>query len=357
MMIRPGFLSPEERAALVRMARNGTAEQRVARRANAIVLLNDGWSCEDVAAAFLLDDDTVRDWFKRYAKDGVSALKAFGYEGSACRLTAAQQAALKAWIEAAAPRSTREIGAWIDANFGLSYSQSGVLGLLKRLGITFRRPTVIPRKLDEAKQEQFIEAYEDCLNHLGDDESVTFVDAVHPTHKVRPVGCWGPKDTPVCVEQTSGRERINIHGAIDLETGRTRMIEVPTVNALSTIALLVAIESAYLGKRLIHVFLDNARYHHAALVKAWLSRPDCRIKLHFLPPYCPHLAPIERCWRVMHKEVTHNKCYKSLSNFKNAIMTFLTQTLPKDWNKFRDAITDNFRVISPKKFRVIAQAR
>jgi hypothetical protein len=29
----------------------------VARRANAIVLLDQGWSCERVAAAFLLDDE------------------------------------------------------------------------------------------------------------------------------------------------------------------------------------------------------------------------------------------------------------------------------------------------------------
>ena len=69
-------------------------------------------------------------------------------------------------------------------------------------------------------------------------------------------GCWAPKDQKVVVEQTSGRQRLNIHGAIDLETGRTRMIEVTTVDALSTIALLTAIASMYPSKRLIHVFLE-----------------------------------------------------------------------------------------------------
>ena len=44
----------------------------------------------------------------------------------------------------------------------------------------------------------------------------------------------------------------------------------------------------YPGMRLIHVFLDNARYHHAKLVQAWLMRPDWQIKLHFIPAYCPH---------------------------------------------------------------------
>src|SRR3954470_20996340 len=82
-------------------------------------------------------------------------------------------------------------------------------------------------------------------------------------HGARPVGCWAPKEVKVAVDQTSGRDRLNIHGALDLETGKTRMIEVVTVNALSTIALLIAIETLYPAMRIIPVFLDNARYHHA----------------------------------------------------------------------------------------------
>ncbi len=64
---------------------------------------------------------------------------------------------------------------------------------------------------------------------------------------------------------------MNIHGAIDLETGQTRIREVLTVDAMSTIALLMSIEALYPAMRLIHVFLDNARYHHAKLVRDWLA--------------------------------------------------------------------------------------
>ncbi len=54
------------------------------------------------------------------------------------------------------------------------------------------------------------------------------------------------------------------------------MNDVLTVDALSTIMLLTAIEAMYPGMRLIHVFLDNARYHHAKLVQAWLAQPGRR---------------------------------------------------------------------------------
>ena len=146
---------------------------------------------------------------------------------------------------------------------------------------------------------------------------------------------------------------LNIHGAIDLETGQTIMKDVLTVDALSTIMLLMAVEAMYPGMRLIHVFLDNARYHHAKLVQAWLARPECRIKLHFIPAYCPHLNPIERLWGLMHRHTTHNKCYGSFKDFSIAMLNFLRDDLPGNWRTYCDEVTDNFRVIDPKKFRII----
>jgi len=81
-----------------------------------------------------------------------------------------------------------------------------------------------------------------------------FIDAVHPTHQVRPAGCWARKDIALAVEQTIGRDRLNIHGAINLETGQTQILAVERVNALSFIKLLGEIEGAHTAMRLIHVF-------------------------------------------------------------------------------------------------------
>jgi len=45
-MIRPGFLDPESRQDLIELTRDGSAAHRLSRRANALVLLDDGMSCE-----------------------------------------------------------------------------------------------------------------------------------------------------------------------------------------------------------------------------------------------------------------------------------------------------------------------
>ena len=232
-------------------------------------------------------------------------------------------------------------------------SRSGLIALLHRLGLEYHKPEVISRKLDVDTQKAFIENYDKLLNSLGDNEAVLFADAVHPTHAARPVGCWAPKQDNLAIEQTSGRQRINIHGAINLETGQTRMIDVETVDAASTITLLDAIEALYPLLALIHVFLDNARYHHAKLVQEWLARPGCRIKLHFIPAYCPHLNPIERLWGIMHKNLTHNKTYATCAQFADATLGFLREKVPRRWATYRDSVTDNFRIINPKDFRVM----
>ena len=188
-MIRRGFLDAESRKDLTELARDGSAAHRLARRANALVLLDDGMSCEAIAKVLLLDDDTIRTWYRLYEDDGIEGLASFGYEGGACRLNQEQQDKLKLWISETLPRTTREVGAWIEKECGIEYQgRSGLIALLHRLGMEHRKPTTVSCKLDPEKQAAFIKAYEGLLNRLDADEVVLFADAVHPTHAVRPVG-------------------------------------------------------------------------------------------------------------------------------------------------------------------------
>jgi transposase len=120
-MIRPGFLDSESRQDLIELTRDGSAAHRLARRANALVLLDDGMSCEAVAKVLYLDDDTIRTWHRLYQDDGIEGLASFGYEGGACRLTGEQRKLLKTWITETLPRTTREVGAWIAREFGIEY--------------------------------------------------------------------------------------------------------------------------------------------------------------------------------------------------------------------------------------------
>ncbi|MGC2222925.1 MAG: hypothetical protein WA624_11420 [Methylocella sp.] len=146
---------------------------------------------------------------------------------------------------------------------------------------------MIPRKLDEAKRKAFIESYDKLLNSWVDNEAVLFADA----GRIQPAraGCFAPSQEKLTIEQTSGRQRINIHGAIDLETGQpsaiayhdrsARIIGTMTIDAASTIKLLESIAALYPMLVLIHVFLDNARCQARAGM-ARLARPPDQAAFH-----------------------------------------------------------------------------
>jgi transposase len=152
-MIRGGFLDSASRKDLAELARDGSAAHRLARRANALVLLDDGMSCEAIAKVLLLDDDTIRTRYRLYQEDGIDGLTSFDYEGGARRLSEEQQDKLKAWITETLPRTTREFGAWVEKECSIEYQgRSGLVALLHRLGMEHRKPKTVSRKLDPERQ-------------------------------------------------------------------------------------------------------------------------------------------------------------------------------------------------------------
>jgi hypothetical protein len=90
-MIRGGFLSPEDRTYPIALAQDGSAAHRLGRRVNALVLFGAGWSCEEVALALLLDDDTIRRWYGLFIVEGIEGLTRFEVVGAACQPSGEQR--------------------------------------------------------------------------------------------------------------------------------------------------------------------------------------------------------------------------------------------------------------------------
>src|SRR5256714_12655010 len=158
-MIRGGFLDPNIREDLIALVRDGKAETRLTRRANALLLLDDGMSCEAIARVLYLDDDTIRYWYKLFGEKGLSWLADFGYKGRACELTVAQQDALKGWVAPTLPRTTTIVGELIERSYGVSYTRSALIKLLRRILVGYPPPGVLPAKLHCALETGIIRTY------------------------------------------------------------------------------------------------------------------------------------------------------------------------------------------------------
>ena len=352
-MYEAGFLSDEDRVYLRRYIKRRKADGLSIRRANALLALDKDYEFSLVCDFLEIGGTTLRGWLSAYDDHGVSFLEMKDYAPREGHLSQRQESALVSALRESPMRDTNEIRSYIRRTYGQDYSRSGCIKLMHRLGFDYKKPERLPTQADELAQQNFIENYEKLLNNLDADEVVYFGDAVHPDHQVRPAHGWFYKDDKPTVPSNSGRKRVNIHGAVCLENFDCPFVEAEIINADTTIALFERLEANNKNKRVIHVILDNAKYHHAAKVREWLSQPSCKINVIWLPAYAPHLNSIERLWGVMHKYVTHNKFYKTYNEFAGAILKFLRETVPKEWKEFRDTVTDNFRVISTKDRKII----
>jgi hypothetical protein len=61
-MIHPGILDSESGHDLIELGSNCSAAHRLARRANALELLDKGMSCQSIAEVLLLDGDIIQIW-------------------------------------------------------------------------------------------------------------------------------------------------------------------------------------------------------------------------------------------------------------------------------------------------------
>jgi len=67
------------------------------------------------------------------------------------------------------------------------------------------------------------------------------------------------------------------------------------------------------------IILDNARYHHAIKLRPLLKKYQKVLRLDYLPPYSPDLNPIERVWKLLRTNCTHNQYFETLEDLIQAV--------------------------------------
>ena len=114
---------------------------------------------------------------------------------------------------------------------------------------------------------------------------------VHPEWRSRPAhGRFLRSDRPA-VRSTTGRRRLNLHGAPSLETMGLTTGGGGRIDAGTTLRPLRRLERDRPGSRVVHVFPGNARHRHAKALRPFLERRECRVRPRFPPPYAPHPTP------------------------------------------------------------------
>jgi transposase len=338
------FLTDEERLSLQKQHKN-ERDGRVRDRIKAVLLRDKGWTWMQIAEALLLSEEVLRLHLKEFQSS--RKLKPEN-GGSKEKLSFEQSNLLIRHLKEHTYLYAKDIAVYVKSMWNLSYSVSGMTDWLNRNQFSYKKPSLVPGKANLEIQEAWISRYQQLRQNLGEDETICFADGVHPTHNTQLSYGWIRKGVRKEICSNTGRQRINLSGALDVVEKKVHFQEDLMLNAEATICFLKKIEKAYPSKKRIHLFLDNARYYKNRKVKAYLVRS--KIQAHYLPPYSPNLNPIERLWKWMKERVLYNAYYEHFDDFKQAVFGFL-QSLgrldPKSelGQAFSSRVRDHFRAI------------
>lgn len=131
-------LTSTERAAL-RAIQKTARERWVYVRVTAVLMVDQGLTVSQTADLLGIDDNTVYRTLQDYrAKSGEGFLSRGG-GGSSSLLSFVQIGGLSRRLGERLFRSAREVCDWVADEFGIAYSESGMVKLLNRIGYTYKQ--------------------------------------------------------------------------------------------------------------------------------------------------------------------------------------------------------------------------
>ena len=192
------------------------------------LLASEDWSQTIISQALRIHESTVA----RHLCDYALSEKLKPENGRRqSKLSATQTMHLIEHLTEKTYSHTHQIIAYIKDTFGLDYTVSGMNKWLHHNDFSYKQPKGVPHKFDEAKQQAFIEAYETLKACCGEDESIVFIDAVHPTLSTKISHGWIRTGQDKVIETTGNRSRLNIIGALNMsDIGATIVSDYESIN-------------------------------------------------------------------------------------------------------------------------------
>jgi len=322
-----------------KQSRNGKERDRI----KAILLCSEGWSTPMIAQALRIHETSILRHIKEYEELEKLTIES---GGSSSKLSAEQTEELISHLIEHTYHHQKDIVAYIKVTWSHEYTVSGLNKWLHQNKFSYKKPKGLPYKADTEKQAEFIQTYEHLKETIAADESIYFIDAVHPTQATKITSGWIRTGTDKPIKTTGSRTRVNIVGAIELgRIAEAVTSQYDTVNAISMMDFIETLRWESHTTGTIHLILDGAGYHRAQVLKDRAQELD--IKLHYLPPYSPNLNPIERLWKVMNEKVRNNHCFHSAKEFRQRINDFFDNILPEIGKSLDTRINDNFQTFDP----------
>jgi transposase len=207
---------------------------------------------------------------------------------------------------------------------GLRLSCTTMWRLLRRMKIRLGYPKPFVKcPWPSARRDLRIRRLRYLLLHARPGEVWVFEDEVdiHLNPKIGP-DYMLPKTQKKVLTPGVNKKRY-LAGALNAFTGKLTWVESDSKNSELFAMLLFKLGWTYPEAERIHLIVDNYGIHKSNFTKLIVSSCAGKVRLHFLPPYCPDENRIERVWLDLHANVTRNHQCKTMDELMAEVRYWL----------------------------------
>lgn len=223
------------------------------------------------------------------------------------------------------PTWTQELLAKVMAELtGTKVNRGTMSRALKLIKARLGQPKpVVGCPWSKAAKSRRLAAIDRAIDRVRATEAAVYLDEVdiHLNPKIGPD--WMNRGKQKQVMTPGQNAKRYLCGALNVEAGRLEYVAGDRKNSQLFIRMLEHLLKRYPKAKIIHVVLDNFRIHSSKQVQSWMAEKGKRLRLHFLPPYCPDHNKIERKWRDLHANVTRNHRCTTIEELMTKVETWL----------------------------------
>lgn len=340
---------------------------RLYTRIKALIAFYKGHTVEQVASCYDISEKSLKRWIKRYERSGCEILSDAERSGRPLKLPKEYQEELKKLIEEQKGRVwvARHVHQIILTVFGVIYSVKYIPELLKKMGLSFHKSIHYLIKKDDEKRRKWIQEKLPEIYKEKQEQGwrIFYQDEVGFQTQGTLAYTWGAQGKKIEIPNYGRHGRMNLLGAFELGTGIFYGVTTSfKVNAMRFRRFICHLKREMRTDKIL-LICDNAGFHKAKWLTAWIETQSAWLRLEFLPAYSPDFNPIERLWRWMKTEFIHNKCWKSLQELREYLKEILVnvvqcaeslKSLMKKENKRFEKISDYYEVECLKQFDIAA---
>lgn len=211
---------------------------------------------------------------------------------------------------------------------GIEVSRTLMGRVLRKIGARRGRPKpIVACRLSDRQRRRRIAAIRSLVSNLPAREVAVYEDEID-IHLNPKIGLdWMNRGTQKQVMTPGQNEKAYLAGTLDSRDGTILWVGGIEKNSGLFIAMLARLDQHYAAATRIHVILDNYGIHDSHETRAALKRFP-RVRLRFLPPYCPDENRIERLWLDVHANVTRNHKHTALVDLCPEVVQYLDHKSP-----------------------------